>query len=133
MQPFGTPGIVYIQKMQRKKFNDNSNKVYLVGYEEPCDNYRVYDPVDSKVIVARDVRFFLAPTFEKSQRLAPQSVELIFDQDDTVSETALDQSASADSDVSSDTVLNDTMINKLKKLLTVNQMLLSVMKWYHSL
>ena len=57
MQPFWTPAFAHIPSIQRTKFDAKANKTWLVGYQEGCKNYRLYDPNKKKIVIARDVFF----------------------------------------------------------------------------
>ena len=60
MRPFGTPAFVYIPKEFRRKFDSTAyDDCILVGYEEECENYRIYNSSKAKVIIVRNVCFNL--------------------------------------------------------------------------
>ncbi|KAL7305845.1 hypothetical protein TKK_0002084 [Trichogramma kaykai] len=48
---------VHVPAIQRRKFDAKAHKAILVGYDNHCENYRLYDPQKRRVIVARDVKF----------------------------------------------------------------------------
>ena len=106
MRPFGSLCVVHIPKVLRSKFGEVSAKVYLVGYEEPSDNYRVYDPVNQSVIVARDVRFIFAPSFERSSRISTCYSELFFENENN-SENKIDSEKEAISENEQNNIHSD--------------------------
>lgn len=54
---FGSEAYVIVPKQHLKKLDARAKKMILVGYESNSTNYRVFDPVNKKVKVSRDVRF----------------------------------------------------------------------------
>lgn len=44
-------------KQSRRKLNDKSKKLLMVGYQGDSSNYRLYDPETKRVIMSRDVVF----------------------------------------------------------------------------
>ena len=57
MRPFGISAFVHVPEIMRHKFDAKAIKTYLVGYDEECQNYRLFDQAKAKVIVACDVKF----------------------------------------------------------------------------
>lgn len=54
---FGSDAFAHVPKQCRSKFDDKARKVILVGYQGESTNYRLFDPVNRKVFVSRDVTF----------------------------------------------------------------------------
>jgi len=52
---FGSDAFAHIPKEHRKKWDSKSNKLILVGYQSESTNYRLFDLLTNKIIVARDV------------------------------------------------------------------------------
>ena len=45
------------KQLSQKKWDAKSKKIFLVGYESPVKNFRLYDPQTHKVIISCDVTF----------------------------------------------------------------------------
>ena len=54
---FGCKAFAHIPKDERKKFDTKARKCILLGYGNTTKGYRLYDPIDKKVIYSRDVKF----------------------------------------------------------------------------
>lgn len=54
---FGSVAYKHVPKQLRRKLDDKSKKMVLVGYQGNSANYRLYDPLTQKVSVSRDVVF----------------------------------------------------------------------------
>lgn len=52
---FGSETMVHIPKPKRLKWDKKSRKMILVGFGDDTKGYRLYDPIDKKVIFSRDV------------------------------------------------------------------------------
>jgi transposase InsO family protein len=61
---------VHIHDNQRKKLDNKSKKCVLLGVSEESKAYKLYDPVDKKIIISRDVVFEESKAWEwnKSQK-----------------------------------------------------------------
>lgn len=57
MLPFWTRGYSHIPKQFRKKWDAKAEEVFLAGYQEDANNYRVYNPISKRIMVVRDVDF----------------------------------------------------------------------------
>lgn len=57
MHPFGTPAFAFVHDNFRRKFDAKSIKTILVGYQDECKNYRLYDQSKRKVIITCHVNF----------------------------------------------------------------------------
>lgn len=56
-QIFGTKCYAHIPTEKRKKFDNTAVQMRFIGYEPGSKAYRLYDPVNGKLLVSRDVRF----------------------------------------------------------------------------
>ncbi|CAJ2635927.1 unnamed protein product [Trifolium pratense] len=54
---FGCVAHVHIHDSQRKKLDDKSKKCVLLGVSEESKAYKLYDPIENKIIISRDVIF----------------------------------------------------------------------------
>lgn len=66
---FGCIAHVHIHDSQRKRLDNKSKKCVLLGVSEESKAYKLYDPVDKKIIISRDVVFEESKSWEwgKSQ------------------------------------------------------------------
>ena len=53
---FGSVAYAHVPDQRRTKLEDKSQKYILIGYDEKTKRYRLFDPVNKKVTVSRDVR-----------------------------------------------------------------------------
>lgn len=60
-------------KQFRRKLNDKSKKLLMVGYQGDLSNYRLYEPETKRVIMSRDVVF---DEFHDDQTSRADSLEL---------------------------------------------------------
>ncbi|CAA7032829.1 unnamed protein product [Microthlaspi erraticum] len=74
---FGCVGHVHISDVKRTKLDDKSVKCVLLGYNSESKAYKMYDPVEKKIHISRDVIFEEEKklTWERNH-LAEQDVEL---------------------------------------------------------
>ncbi|GAU28453.1 hypothetical protein TSUD_55040 [Trifolium subterraneum] len=54
---FGCLAHAYVHDSQRKKLDNKSKKCVLLGVSEESKAYKLYDPIDKKIIISRDVIF----------------------------------------------------------------------------
>lgn len=54
---FGTTAYAHVPKQFRRKLDDKSEKLVLIGYQGESSNYRLYDKEKKKIHVSRDVTF----------------------------------------------------------------------------
>ena len=54
---FGCVAHAHVPKEQRKKLDDKSVKCIFTGYNSESKAYRLYDPLNNKMILSRDVEF----------------------------------------------------------------------------
>ncbi|WVZ67203.1 hypothetical protein U9M48_016315 [Paspalum notatum var. saurae] len=57
LRTFGRVGYVKVTKPGLSKLEDRSKPMVLLGYEAGSKAYRMYDPVERKVVISRDVVF----------------------------------------------------------------------------
>ena len=57
LQTFGCIGHIRKTKPVLTKLEDRSTPMVLLGYEEGTKAYRLYNPLEGKVVVSRDVVF----------------------------------------------------------------------------
>ncbi|KAK2970863.1 hypothetical protein RJ640_022305 [Escallonia rubra] len=57
LKVFGSIAYVHVPDQQRKKLYDKSEKFIFIGYSQESKGYKLYNPVDKKMKVSRDVTF----------------------------------------------------------------------------
>ena len=57
LRTFGCTAYAHIAKDERKKLDSKARKYILLGYGNETKGYRLYDPIQSRVIHSRDVLF----------------------------------------------------------------------------
>ena len=57
LRVFGCDAYAHIPKDERGKLDSKARKCILLGYERDRKGYRLYDPVQQKILHSRDVRF----------------------------------------------------------------------------
>jgi len=71
MRVFGCRASVHIPKDKRSKLDDKAKHCIFVGYAHEEFGYRLWDPIDKKIIQSRDVFFLEDQTiedFDKSKK-----------------------------------------------------------------
>jgi hypothetical protein len=58
LKVFGCRACVYIPKNERSKFNSTVKESIFLGYENGKFGYRLWDPVEKKLVISQDVVFF---------------------------------------------------------------------------
>ena len=53
---FRSVAYAHVPDQRRTKLEDKIQKYILIGYDEKMKGYRLFDPINKKVIVSRDVR-----------------------------------------------------------------------------
>ncbi|KAL2642975.1 hypothetical protein R1flu_010562 [Riccia fluitans] len=57
LQVFGYDAYVHTPRENRTKLDPKAKKCYFLGYQQGVKGYRLWDPMDCKLIVDRDVTF----------------------------------------------------------------------------
>ena len=57
LRVFGCDAYTHTPKDKRAKFNSTSRKCILLGYGQQTKGYRLFDPIQRKVIYSHDVQF----------------------------------------------------------------------------
>lgn len=57
LKAFGTEVMVHIPKEKRRKWDDKSEKMVFVGYDENCTGYRCMNPQTGRLVLSRNVKF----------------------------------------------------------------------------
>ena len=72
---FGSTAYVFIQDNQRRKFDDKSKKLVLVGFCKNTKAYRLLDPITNKITISRNVHFVedLSKIESKNESVAENS------------------------------------------------------------
>ena len=53
---FGSVAYAHVPDQRRTKLEDKSQKYIFIRYDEKMKFYRLFDPINKRVIVSRDVR-----------------------------------------------------------------------------
>ncbi|CAH2103269.1 unnamed protein product [Euphydryas editha] len=69
---FGSPAMVYVPKINRKKWDKKAVRYILVGYAENIKGYRLYNQVTKKVITSRDVIVMEENESQEAQIVIPE-------------------------------------------------------------
>ena len=69
MRVFGCRAFVHIPKDERSKLDPRAKQCIFLGYGHEEFGYRLYDPVDKKVVRSRDVVFLEDQTIEDIDKL----------------------------------------------------------------
>ncbi|PNX62607.1 equilibrative nucleoside transporter 3-like protein, partial [Trifolium pratense] len=89
---FGCLAHVHIPDSQRKKLDSKSKKCVLLGVSDVSKAYKLYDPIDKKIITSRDVVFEESKEWEWNKLSQTQSI----DNDDWSNDEAEDDSVHED-------------------------------------
>ena len=54
---FGSIAYKHVPEQERTKLDDRSEKLVFIGYDGKSKGYKLYDPVNRKIVVSRDVMF----------------------------------------------------------------------------
>ena len=57
LRVFGCVAYAHVPKEQRQKLDDKGVKCIFTGYSSKSKAYRLYDPLNNKMILSRDVEF----------------------------------------------------------------------------
>lgn len=64
LQIFGTPAMVHVPSVKRKKWDKKSTEMRFVGYADTQKGFRFLDPASGRIVISRDAKF-LAPKAAK--------------------------------------------------------------------
>ena len=100
LRVFGCTAYAHIPKSERGKFDSKARKCILLGYGSNTKGYRLYDPVQRKVLHSRDVRFN-EQEFSENREAAPK------DSDSEVRRVTLELSSEPNTDPGSPNMPDD--------------------------
>ena len=83
---FGCIAYAHMPKEKRKKIDDKGVKCIFTGYNPESKAYRLYDPLNNKMILSRDVEFlenqsWYGPTDESSSTSSKVPVPIMSEED----------------------------------------------------
>ncbi|KAK2984915.1 hypothetical protein RJ640_001268 [Escallonia rubra] len=81
LKVFGSIAYVHVPDQQRKKLDDKSEKFIFIGYSQESKGYKLYNPVDKKMKVSRDVTFDEKSSWDWTDRDKEQYVFYPIDTD----------------------------------------------------
>ncbi|KAK2969386.1 hypothetical protein RJ640_001301 [Escallonia rubra] len=81
LKVFGSIAYVHVPYQQRKKLDDKSEKFIFIGYSQQSKGYKLYNPVDKKMKVSRDVTFDEQSSWDYTDRDKEQYVFYPIDTD----------------------------------------------------
>ncbi|KAK2976697.1 hypothetical protein RJ640_013953 [Escallonia rubra] len=81
LKVFGSIVYVHVPDQQRKKLDDKSEKFIFIGYSQQSKGYKLYNPVDKKMKVSRDVTFDEKSSWDRTDRDKEQYVFYPIDTD----------------------------------------------------
>ena len=55
LRVFGSVAYAHVPDQRRTKLDDKSKKLVLIGYDEKSKAYKLYDPLEKKIVASRDV------------------------------------------------------------------------------
>ncbi|CAJ2647282.1 unnamed protein product [Trifolium pratense] len=94
---FGCLAFVHVPDAQRKKLDNKSTKCIHLGVSEESKAYKLYNPIDRKIIISRDVVFDESKGWNWGEASETQQ-KTLYDNDDEPAEIAEE----ADTDVNDD-------------------------------
>ena len=65
LRTFGCSAYVHVQKQERSKLDPKSKPCLFMGFKEGVKGYKLWDPVQKKMFVSRDVIFDEKPLLDK--------------------------------------------------------------------
>ena len=83
---FGCKAFVHIPKDERSKLDVKARQCIFRGYGLNEFGYRLYDPIEKKLVRSRDVMFMEDQTIhdiEKTEKVVPQYIDGLIDLDPT--------------------------------------------------
>ncbi|KAK2978670.1 hypothetical protein RJ640_023384 [Escallonia rubra] len=81
LKVFGSIAYVHVPDQQRKKLDDKSEKFIFIGYSQESKGYKLYNPVDKKMKLSRDVTFDEKSSWDWTDRDKEQYVFYPIDTD----------------------------------------------------
>ncbi|KAK2972283.1 hypothetical protein RJ640_014341 [Escallonia rubra] len=81
LKVFGIIAYVHVPDQQRNKLDDKSEKFIFIGYSQESKGYKLYNPVDKKMKVSRDVTFDEKSSWDWTDRDKEQYVFYPIDTD----------------------------------------------------
>ena len=64
LRVFGCKAFMHVPKDERSKLDAKSRQCIFIGYDENEFGYRLYDPVEKKLVRSRDVKFMKDQTIQ---------------------------------------------------------------------
>ncbi|KAJ9559520.1 hypothetical protein OSB04_004680 [Centaurea solstitialis] len=93
---FGCVAHVHALKKKRKKLDDRSRKCVMFGVSEESKAYRLYDPINDKIVISKDVKFEEETPWSWGQSSTTQS-DLQWEDDDQEEESGANNKADGSS------------------------------------
>lgn len=72
---FGSKAMVHIPKQSRLKWDRKSRELIFVGYCNNTKGYRLYDPINKKIVISRDV-IFIEKLINNNDNITTQSTSV---------------------------------------------------------
>ena len=88
-----------MSKEQRKKLDDKGEKCIFIGYRSESKAYKLYDQVNKKIIISRDVEFFLNQSWDGAvdeSSSTSSKVSTIEEEEDDISDQQEDGATNMD-------------------------------------
>lgn len=57
LQIFGTPAMVHVPSVKRKKWDKKSIEMRFIGYADTQKGFRFFDPASGRIVISRDAKF----------------------------------------------------------------------------
>lgn len=106
---FGCIAHVHIPDVHRKKLDNKSMKCVHLGVSEESKAYKLYDPVNKKIIVSRDVVFEESKGWMWNEESSTETIDVDFDNENGGNTEEIVETAANTSSESSDSEHNDEM------------------------
>ncbi|KAL2614222.1 hypothetical protein R1flu_025914 [Riccia fluitans] len=75
LQVFGCVSYAHTPRENRMKLDPKAKKCYFLGYKQGVKGYRLWDPVDCKLIVSRDVSFNKARSLKEGEKAQAPDID----------------------------------------------------------
>nr|KYP31898.1 Retrovirus-related Pol polyprotein from transposon TNT 1-94 [Cajanus cajan] len=93
LKVFGSVAYGQVPNQQRTKLEDQSKKYIFIGYDEKAKAYKLFDPVNQKLVVSRDVHVEESKTWNWSNSIEEEtSSEVVMPPISTTTELSKDES-----------------------------------------